>query len=563
MVITKYLRSAILPFALSTLGSLIICFYFFDFPFSLKNNFIWETDGLLVQSQIQSIIDSGIFGKTDHLGFPFGFSQWNNPEISYFHALLIWISSKIFQISTYGYLILIVFTTIILNSILIYYLSTLLTKNRILNFLFLTFGLMIPYPLYSLDHPHVITFYIYVAIIIMILKIDKLNSKLYVLFVLVLFATNMFQLILVSFIFTILVIPYFLYFMFSKENRFQIISLFKIYTIVISVFGLNFINFIYYSNINGDNGRAAYHSDLFAGKLTDILLSSPIVNRFIPNLEILKTGGTEARFIGLPLLICFLSVFVLLILYPLLKIGRFSLKILFSLLFISLFTFITGGFGNLQASFFVMLGHISPMRSWSRLSIFIGLLSFVLIFYMLQQKLNDSHLLIIMSVVIFLSALDLTQLERDSKFRSNIDQLEETEFIQFVDKTLDPCPILQLPIDTYFIPQSAWDKGWRYYWNGMIPYVALPEFKWTSATYVDSPGWEVLQKIPSSVGKGYIDSVKNDYCAIVFDKNFSQYQIDRQASLSSTPGSWPGLRVENEIKPDFEDTRYSVYLIND
>ena len=122
----------------------MLCFYFFDFPFSLNNNFIWEADGLLVQAQIQSIIDSGIFRKTDHLGYPYGFTQWNNPEISYLHALMIWISSKVLPITTYGYLILIAFTTIILNSILFFHLSVQITKNRILNLLFLLFGLLIP-----------------------------------------------------------------------------------------------------------------------------------------------------------------------------------------------------------------------------------------------------------------------------------------------------------------------------------------------------------------------------------------------------------------------------------
>ena len=538
----------------------MLCFYFFNFPFSLNNNFVWEADGLLAQAQIQSIIDSGIFGKTDHLGYPFGFTQWNNPEISYLHALLIWISSKFLPITTYGYLILIAFTTIILNSLLFYYLSVQITRERILNILFLLFGLLIPYSLYSLDHPHVITFYIYIAIIIVLLRIDNLNRKNLIFLFVILLATNMFQLILITFISSILAVVYLLFYLVTRENKLQISNLLKIYVTILIVFIANFINFLTHSNINGQNGRGAYHSDLFAGKLTDILLSSPFINHIIPNLEILKTGGTEARFIGLPLSVFFFLVFLLLILYPVLKFELFSIKLLFSFLLISLMTFITGGFGNLQASFFVIFGQISPMRSWSRLSILIGILSFVLIFLFLQQKLKTAYLYSVMVFVLFFSVLDLTYLEKDSRFEQNIKQLEETSYLNFVDANLKPCNVLQLPIDTYFIPQGALDQAWRYYWNGMIPYLALPDFKWTSAIYVDSPGWQELKKIPTDIDKSFFATINENYCAVVFDKNFSQYQIDRQATLGPEPGVWPGLRIETGLNPDFEDTRFSVYL---
>jgi len=126
---------------------------------------------------------------------------------------------------------------------------------------------------------------------------------------------------------------------------------------------------------------------------------------------------------------------------------------------------------------------------------------------------------------------------------------------------LKPCAILQLPVDTYFIPQGAVDQAWRYYWNGMIPYLVSPDFKWTSAVYVDSPGWKELKKIPTDIDKSFFATISKDYCAVVFDKNFSQYQIDRQATLSSTPGIWPGLKIGKDLIADFEDTRFSVYLL--
>jgi hypothetical protein len=95
----------------------------------------------------------------------------------------------------------------------------------------------------------------------------------------------------------------------------------------------------------------------------------------------------------------------------------------------------------------------------------------------------------------------------------------------------------------------------------MIPYIVLPDFKWNSAVYVDSPGWNELKKIPTVIDKSFFDTFGKDYCAVVFDKNFSQYQIDRQATLGPEPGVWPGLRIETGLIPGFEDTRFSVYLL--
>jgi hypothetical protein len=341
-------------------------------------------------------------------------------------------------------------------------------------------------------------------------------------------------------------------------------NLLKIYFSILSIFLLNVFNFVYHSSINGQNGRTAYQSDIFAGKLTDLILSSPFLNKFIPNLVDLQNGVSgEIRQVGLPLVISiFFGLFFILV-YPSFQIKDNGIKVLTSLFIITTLTFITGGFGNLQASLFVILGEISPMRSWSRLSILLGLISLVLLVVFLSERFGPKATNFFTSFIFLLAVLDFSQIPRDSKFQSNFNKIEESGFIKYIDSNIAPCPILQLPIDTYFLPQSSLDKGWRYYWNGMIPYVVLPEFSWTAATYVDSPGWDSLANLPTEIDQETINSLKLKYCAIVFDKNFSQYQIDRKAGLNSTQGLWPGLRISSSIMSNFEDTRYSVYLIND
>jgi hypothetical protein len=560
--IKKNFLSRILPTFFSVIGAFTVSYLLFDFPFSLSKNFIWNTDGLLVQAHIQSIIDSGPFGLTTNLGYPFGFTQWNNPEISYLHGLGIWALSKLFSISTYGYLTLIAFTSVFLNSMFMFSLANKLFKSYVFSLIFLFLGLLLPFSLYGIGHPHVITIYMYIALLIILVSIDTLKNSSLIIFLIVLFSTNMFQLINLSFILSILVIVYFFSYLFNKIIWPQFKNLLKIYITTIFVFSLNFLNYTWHSSINGQNGRNAYQSDIFAGKLTDLLLSSPFFTRFLPNLENLQSGiSGEIRVIGLPLVISIFFGIVFVLIYPNLNITDSGIKIITSLFLITLLTFITGGFGNLQASFFVLLGEVSPMRSWSRLSVFLGFISLVLFVVFLRSRINARQMNLLASILLLIALLDFTKIPRDSKFEANDKSLEESGFINFIDSNLKPCPVLQLPVDTYFIPQSAVDRGWRYYWIGMVPYVILPEFSWTAATYVDSPGWESLANLPTKVDEESLQKLGAEYCAIVFDKNFSQYQIDRKAGLNMTQGQWPGLLISNSLLPEYEDTRYSVYII--
>ena len=563
-IINRIFQTRIFPAFVSFIGAIFVTYYLFDFPFSLNTSFVWGTDGLLAQAQIQSIIDSGIFGSTNHLGYPYGFTQWNNPEISYAHALIIWSLAKFFSITSYGFVTLIAFTSIFLNSLFMYVLASRIVKNRYLNYIFLLFGLLIPYSLYSLDHPHVITIYVYIALIIMLIKIDSVSRNSIVFFLIVLLSTNMFQLITISFIASILTIAYLINFLIFRDNLNLLKNLLKIYFSILSVFLLNVFNYIFHSPINGENGRNAYQSDIFAGKLTDLILSSPFLSNFIPNSVDLQNGVSgEIRQVGLPLVISIFFGLFFSIVYPSLQIKDNEIKVLTSLFIITALTFITGGFGNLQASLFVIIGEVSPMRSWSRLSILLGLISLVLLVVFLSERFGPKITNFFASLILFLAILDFTQIPRDSKFEPNFNSVEEAGFIQYIDSKIDPCPVLQLPVDTYFLPQSFLDKGWRFYWNGMIPYVILSEFNWTAATYVDSPGWDSLANLPTEIDQKTINILKSKYCAIVFDKNFSQYQIDRNAGLNFTPGLWPGLRISNSVISNFEDTRYSVYLINE
>jgi hypothetical protein len=79
------------------------------------------------------------------------------------------------------------------------------------------------------------------------------------------------------------------------------------------------------------------------------------------------------------------------------------------------------------------------------------------------------------------------------------------------------------------------------------------------------PGNKFFQNykdISSEIGNAEAEVLTSKgYCAILFDKDFSQWQIDRQAGLDSTIGKWPGLKM-NLGTPDFDNGRYQVYLLD-
>jgi hypothetical protein len=202
------------------------------------------------------------------------------------------------------------------------------------------------------------------------------------------------------------------------------------------------------------------------------------------------------------------------------------------------------------------------MRTWSRLSILIAILGLVIFYLLIENKMKKSFALFVASLIFLFSIIDLISMEKYIDDKSNWADQEHYKSVTFIGENLNPCPILQLPADTYLLPQGALDKALRFYWTNLIPYVILPEFNWTSATYTDSYGWtNVIEKLPIEIQPQDLTSLSKDYCAIYFDKDFSQYQIDRQAGLKGTIGLWPGLRISPELIPDYEDTRFSIYLI--
>jgi hypothetical protein len=137
---------------------------------------IFETDGIFTQVQIQSLIDGSIFGSTDNLGFPLGYSHWLSPQFSFVDSIIIWLLGNLTSITNYGLLSIIGILTLLLNLGSMYYLGFKINKNRVTAFSFGLIGLTTPFAINSLIHIHVMKIFIIPTVLILLFQLIR-NEK--------------------------------------------------------------------------------------------------------------------------------------------------------------------------------------------------------------------------------------------------------------------------------------------------------------------------------------------------------------------------------------------------
>ena len=133
----------------------------YAFPSSLSLTKIFETDGIFTQVQIQSFIDGALFGSTDNLGYPIGYSHWVIPQFGIVDATIIWLLGNLTSITNYGLLTIAGILTLVLNLGSMYYLGFKINKNRVTAFSFGLIGLTTPFAINS--SKQIIRRYIYPA----------------------------------------------------------------------------------------------------------------------------------------------------------------------------------------------------------------------------------------------------------------------------------------------------------------------------------------------------------------------------------------------------------------
>lgn len=549
-------------FAISVLVSIIK----FDFPQSLWTDFIWSFDGLSTQVQVQAIIKSGPFLSTDHLGYPFGFSHWTVPQFGLIHVIFIWLLSNSINVSAFGILVIYGIIVLALNGFSIYVLMMQISKLKYFSIVIGTVFLLIPYAINQLARPHVMSLYFFPALLYYIINQGGksfFHKKSFLLLTTIFLSISIFWSFTIIFIFvplvTVLIVIKALGIKFN-DRYFRSIML-AFLAVAIGLVS-NLILFQFNSHLRGEEDRFPWQSDIFAGKLSDLFVSSPFLNLSFPKLATFTEGTSfEATHLHLGLFFILLFFFALLSVIYSTVINNTSteIRIVSVLALIILLYFFVGGFSNLQAGVFNFFGIVTPMRSWARLSILISICGLVLMTYLLIH-LNKNYLFQIISIfAIFFAVLDFSYSKSNLVLSNNFKEQEEYGSMAFLSENFKPCPVLQLPIDTFVLPQGWLDNAERYYWSQIKPFVILPDFYWTGGTYTESPGWQELKLINSTVTEKDFDNFSVKYCAVLFDKDFSKYQTERKATLKGSVDGWPGLIISDSLAPDYEDYRYRIY----
>ena len=327
--------------------------------------------------------------------------------------------------------------------------------------------------------------------------------------------------------------------------------------------------YLRHTDIVGPSGRNPWQSNVFGGRLSDILVSSPFLNQKFNLLEKLNEAvSPEARITQFGTIFG-IGVIISLIYFvsSLIRQFEFMPQDMHLLIFTFLIFFILGGLGNLQASILFLMNQISPARSWSRLIIFIGILGLFIIFKFLEHKnLSFKFIFLTFTFLILFSFLDLNAAKKPEFLDKRL--IDEYKSINFIQTSTKKCPVLQLPLDTYPIPQDfLFENGGKFVYNEFIPYLLSENNQWSVGGTPFNNYWIKNISLPRNIDSNYFIELKNQgYCAVLFDKDFAKWQIGRNAGINTETGdltnwgNWPGVEISN-VQPDYEDTRYSVYLL--
>jgi hypothetical protein len=341
----------------------------------------------------------------------------------------------------------------------------------------------------------------------------------------------------------------------------------KTWSIILSgsvmAFLLNYFLIYISRDYKGTTSRFPWQSNVFGGRFADILVSSPFINSKINLLEKLSEGlSPEVKISHVGIVLGIGIILTLIFSISGIQSKKLNLPLGFTGILVILWLFFTtGGLGNLQAALLLLLGQTTPMRAWSRIIIVLGILGFYILLKLLEIQLIQNYLKnIVLFLITIISIVD-GQYLKYIEFTEKKDVIEYSA-VKFLESETKDCPVLQIPVDTFPLVQDfIFYNGQKFVFNQTIPYILSDNNQWSLYAIPGNKFFQNYKDISSEIDIAAAEFLASKgFCAILFDKEFSQWQIDRQAGLDLTIGKWPGLKM-NLGEPDFDNGRYQVYLL--
>lgn len=333
---------------------LIICFiiqaYYIDLFKLLDEKFIAVGGDLSYELvPIKIAFDGNLLGFTKDLVWPNGYATWAYPTMGLGTTTLAWLIGIFpFELSIFFTYFFIAIIGNLINAISLFWAIKDQFVNKVIPFSISTLLGISSLIFYRIGHMPVIWFYFIIIILGVWFKFNQKKISLFKVFTIILLAGifspfwwNLVAIFLALFIITI----YLINFRLNIENvKFWAIIIFST---LISYFP-TLVLYLRHSELVGPSGRNPWQSNVFGGRLSDVLVSSPFLNQKFNLLKKLNEAvSPEARITQFGIVIG-LGVIISLIYLASSLIGQFNFipKNFNLLIFALFFFFILGGAGK-------------------------------------------------------------------------------------------------------------------------------------------------------------------------------------------------------------------------
>jgi hypothetical protein len=504
-------------------------------------------------------------GTSDILGWPNGFALFSEPLLGtgpFFAAILI--SKLLFIQNVFIVYILTVITGMLINTIAAYWMVSKEYAEKKYSYIFAFIVGIAPFVLMRLHHLSILWLYFFLVIFGIYFRLERsqINFKKAILIVSFFgFWSPLFWLFVTIFISLSLITIYLiLYKIYIKQLKIWL----SIFSGSAAAFLFNYFLIYINRDYRGTTSRFPWQSNVFGGRFADILVSSPFINSKINLLEKLSEGlspGGTTSSVGIVLGIG--VILTLLFSIVALQPKKLNLPLGFTGILVILWLFfLSGGLGNFQAALLLLLDQTTPLRAWFRILVVLGILGFYLSLKLLETfPIQNYFKNIVLFLIVIVSIIDGQHLKY-IEFTEKKDVIEYSA-VKFLESETKDCPVLQIPVDTFPLMQDfIFSNGQKFYYNHTIPYILSDNNQWSLYAIPGNKFFQQYKDISTEIDSVQANLLASQgFCAILFDKDFSQWQIDRQAGLDFTIGKWPGLKM-NLGKADFDNGRYQVYLLS-
>jgi len=323
--------------------------------------------------------------------------------------------------------------------------------------------------------------------------------------------------------------------------------------------------------------RGPWASSRWSGQLTDLLVSSPVINDLYPK-GLLKTlqEGASSEFKPLGLVGAAFFVVVLLLLLKSMPqfiregsaAGTVKTTLLIVISTVTLLFFFTGGLGNAQSAVAALLGTSSPARVFSRIAILVAMLGmawFLLYFTRWRSRTNASRPAVLgISAAVGVCAIAITGVDLQAvpaPAHTAASNFAEYEAVNFLRTNMQPCPVAQLPQDGTPTPRAVPRDQKEYpkaefdslfYYRGYVPFLIAQDYQWSFGSFYKGSK-TALTAVGPSLTPAAVPSLKEaGFCAVLYDKALAE---------SRAANKLEGIKVEGMPAPDFSSERFDVYLL--